>query len=538
MRRSLLLLICGLGGACSDDADSGPEICTDGIDNDLDGFADCSDSECFADCIEECTNGVDDDHNDLIDCYDPACFGGLCAEICDDGLDNDADGDSDCLDVDCADQCPEICDDGFDNDGDNVLDCDDPDCDSTCDADGDAAVAEAFGGDDCDDTDPNNYPGNVETCDGQDNDCDLLIDDADSAVVAATTWYIDDDLDGYGGSALARCTQPTGTVVQGGDCDDSDASINPDAIEICNFGIDDDCDGLEDDLDPGVDLSTVITWYPDNDLDGWGVPGLTLEQCSQPFGYAANDIDCNDDNPIILGEEPWLLDIDSDGFGAGTPSPPSCTQPAPGYVRESEGLDCDANSPTVYPGAPETCGDGIDQDCDLVDLLCVVDIASTVVRYGAAVVDPLAGTYDGTEGIVFTGNASGTVYCDYVWQAQDWTNSPTAIGPSPIGASCSDPDGNPCDWDFAVVLDGGISVTGDPIDCTTVYGVTPIAPFSPAGYGWITSYVVGGVDLGSAWMYYDVGLPGWLGLNGGSYDAVTGDFSYAALTDTAAPVPP
>ena len=31
-------------------------------------------------------------------------------------------------------------------------------------------------------------------------------------------------------------------------------------------------------------------------------------------------------------------------------------------------LDCDDNDPTIYPNAPEVAGDGIDQDCDGVDL--------------------------------------------------------------------------------------------------------------------------------------------------------------------------
>ena len=119
------------------------EVCTDGVDNDLDLFTDCADTDCTADpaCIvvpEDCTDGLDNDRDTFVDCDDADCstFPGCLPEaLCDNGIDDDGDGDIDCFDLDCLGDvaCPtlEICDDSADNDGDGLIDCDDPECIAT-----------------------------------------------------------------------------------------------------------------------------------------------------------------------------------------------------------------------------------------------------------------------------------------------------------------------------------------------------------------------------------------------------------------------
>ena len=79
---------------------------------------------------------------------------------------------------------------------------------------------------DCNDQSSAIGPGFIERCDGLDNDCDGEIDEdpIDGAV-----WYEDGDGDAYGVEAyfVLACTRPDGYVGVVGDCDDSNANINP-----------------------------------------------------------------------------------------------------------------------------------------------------------------------------------------------------------------------------------------------------------------------------------------------------------------------
>ena len=240
-------------------------------------------------------------------------------------------------------------------------------------------------GGDCDDTDSSIHPGATEICNDVDDDCDGLTDDADPGITGQDTWYADADADGYGDAASATlaCDQPSGFVSNDEDCDDSDAGVHPGATEVCN-DIDDDCDGLTDDADPGI--TGQDTWYADSDADGFGDASSTTLACDQPMGYVSNDEDCDDTDaavhpgatevcndidddcdgltddadPGITGRSTWYADADGDGFGNASSSTLACDQPT-GYVSNDE--DCDDTDAAVHPGATEVCN-SIDDDCD------------------------------------------------------------------------------------------------------------------------------------------------------------------------------
>lgn len=235
------------------------------------------------------------------------------------------------------------------------------------DADG---FSEADG--DCNDGEPNIHPDAGEGCDYLDNDCDGLIDEG-----LTVEWFLDADRDEYGDpeTLAVSCEQPTNYIGRGGDCDDQDETVHPDAEELCD-GLDQDCDGV-------ADNGVIETWWPDMDQDGTGDPENPIESCEQPDDTVDNDFDCDDTRADInelaadvcdgvdndcdgeLDEDPdllWYADTDSDGAGDAEASVLSCDAPT-GYVEAGEAFDCDDSSSEVGAGAEEVC-DGVDNDCD------------------------------------------------------------------------------------------------------------------------------------------------------------------------------
>ncbi|MBT3219330.1 MAG: DUF2341 domain-containing protein, partial [Proteobacteria bacterium] len=236
---------------------------------------------------------------------------------------------------------------------------------------------------DCDDDNGSINPGVDEVCDSTnvDEDCDGLADDKDpEGATGKTKWYFDSDLDGSGdpNDNTRTCDMPGGYVDNSDDCDDGDIDVHPLADEYCN-NIDDDCDGMVDNnaVDP-------LPYFTDGDDDGFGTSSVVGEACSPPLGMSFNDQDCNDADEDInpsaseicgdgldndcdesIDEDgtklEWFEDGDDDGFGSSLSSKTKCKQPN-GWVLLDD--DCDDTDETIFPEASETCGDGVDSDCD------------------------------------------------------------------------------------------------------------------------------------------------------------------------------
>jgi len=231
-------------------------------------------------------------------------------------------------------------------------------CGSCGDEDGDG-----FSLRDCDDADPAIHPDAAELCDGIDNNCDDAIDEG-----VLLTFYMDADGDGFGGTDTEdqACGLPEGSLEQGGDCDDGDDGIHPDAVEDCTEDLDRDCDGSTDYADTDADGHAACVDCDDSDSDRY--PGAD-ERCNEL------DDDCDD----TVDEDPidpstWYADEDGDGYGTSSDTLEACDAPA-GYLADSQ--DCDDADGAIHPGADEVCN-GMDDDCSstIAEALVPSDYAS------------------------------------------------------------------------------------------------------------------------------------------------------------------
>ena len=348
------------------------------------GGTDCDDDDPARndDAVEIC-NGFDDDCSGTVDDVaapegetfyldlDHDDVGGEAVQAC--ALPNQAvrtGGDCNDDDIDVHPGADEECN-GIDDDCDGLVDFDDDLEDPTWfrDADGDGYGLEtgvkvapgctpptgyAAAAGDCNDANAAVNPDEQEVCNGYDDDCDALVDSADGSL-DGDHYYPDADNDGFGsavGTPVVACTEPFGHELSASDCDDTNAAVNAEAIEVCN-GRDDNCVGEEEDA---VDRTI---WYVDGDGDWYGAV-KAIESCFAPddgTSYTAWGGDCDDGDAAFhpyAYEECGTTDYNCDG------STGKVDADHDGYNACDECNDAD---PAINPSADETCAAG-DENCN------------------------------------------------------------------------------------------------------------------------------------------------------------------------------
>lgn len=300
----------------------------------------------------------------------------------------------------------------------------------------------------------------------------LLVVSAPQLVLAGGDEPVDEDEDGFEAAE---------------DCDDTDANVNPDADEVCDDGIDNDCDGVD--------------WLSTQDLDGDG---------ESPSAEGCGGTDCDD-------EDATLNSADADGdlittcngdcddsveTGAlagpaldevcGDSIDNNCSGTADDEDLDSDGFlspacggdDCDDENATTNPEAGEseaTCGDGVDNDCDGYsdedDADCFqepevdagIDQQSLYLGGNVVVVFDGSGTTDGNEGDVlsYTWTLAGSAE-DYPGVTYQFLTDPGS--PYAYLRFHADPAAEATSWDFTatLVVSDGVHTTDASDDKATV----------------------------------------------------------------------
>ena len=120
------------------------------------------------------------------------------------------------------------------------------------------------------------------------------------------------------------------------------------------------CDDIDNDLDGEIDEKLTTTYFMDQDEDGYGDPAQPIQACTQPEGYASNNLDQFPEDPLLSG-----IDSDIDGV--------------------DEVVD---NCPTIFnPGQEDEDENGIGDACTFDETIDLAITGQTIKVAVDSVVD-------------------------------------------------------------------------------------------------------------------------------------------------------
>ena len=344
---------------------------------------------------------------------------------------------------------------------------------------------------DCDDGDAAVHPGAQEVCDDYDTDedCDGLVDGEDPDATNLSTFYEDADGDTHGsatGAVISACDAPSGFSDTSDDCDDTDRTVNPSARERCGDGIDNDCDGLVD----GADSAADVSFYYDDDADGYGDPDRYWgEACDNPGGVSTDSRDCDDADASIHPDaaETWYDGVDSDCDGES-----DYDADMDGYdSTDWGGEDCDDADASVSPGDVEICDDGVDNDCD-----GVVDACSVTATFQGATAGDLAGV-----AVSGAGDFNGDGYGDLIIGADREDAGGAGAGAAYVFLG-------PVSGDLSMTA-AGLKLVGEETGDHAGFALAGLGDTDGDGYDdlLVGAYTAdfGGVDSGGVWLWQGPG---------------------------------
>ena len=222
----------------------------------------------------------------------------------------------------------------------------DPSNDTKCfiDADCDSYPADQ----DCDDHDPNVHPGAPEICGNNKNDSCTVV----NGVPVIDSGCVPCDLDGDGFQrldAVASCPDANDTHPGMLDCNDYDSGVHPGATASAG--------NSEGGLNQNGKVVAALKGMCRRVYSPTGSQtDATLPKKVAVSGYTVGDADCN--QVAFQGCPSSACDADGDGYAKD------------GSCGDTGLFDCNDNDPTVYPQAPDKCGDNVDQKCQGFDTPC------------------------------------------------------------------------------------------------------------------------------------------------------------------------